>query len=132
MTVRENLGFVAIPIHRGGGRIRRNKVGEVAELLRISGKLENKATALSGGEMQQGVSIGRALVRSPAIYPLMDEPSVPSMQSCAPTYASNSKGIQANLGDDIPLCHPRPDRSHDDGDYRRARRRPPGTVRPAA
>jgi multiple sugar transport system ATP-binding protein len=35
-------------------------------------KLDNKATALSGGEMQR-VSIGRALVRGRAIY-LMDEP----------------------------------------------------------
>ena len=41
-------------------------------LLRIAGKLQNRATRLSGGEMQR-VAIGRALVRRPAIY-LMDEP----------------------------------------------------------
>jgi multiple sugar transport system ATP-binding protein len=41
-------------------------------MLRIAGKLQNRATQLSGGEMQR-VAIGRALVRRPAIY-LMDEP----------------------------------------------------------
>ncbi len=73
LTVRENLAFpLKSPILRTPGDEIVRRVAEVAEVLHISQKLDNKATELSGGEMQR-VSIARALVRDPAIY-LMDEP----------------------------------------------------------
>ncbi|MAQ85404.1 ABC transporter ATP-binding protein [Psychromarinibacter halotolerans] len=73
MTVRENLAFpLKSPLLSTPADEIARKVGRVAEMLQISHKLDNKATALSGGEMQR-VSIGRALVRDPAAY-LMDEP----------------------------------------------------------
>lgn len=73
MTVRENLAFpLRSPILKTPEDEITRKVAEVADVLHIASKLENKATELSGGEMQR-VSIGRALVRDPLIY-LMDEP----------------------------------------------------------
>ncbi len=73
MTVRDNLAFpLRSPILKTAEADIARKVQEIAEILQIPHKLDNKATELSGGEMQR-VSIGRALVRNPAIY-LMDEP----------------------------------------------------------
>lgn len=74
LTVFENIAFpLRSPLRRGGGPVDvRARVQEVASLLHIESKLERKATALSGGEMQR-VAIGRALVRQPKVF-LMDEP----------------------------------------------------------
>lgn len=97
LTVRDNLAFpLKSPIlNTPAGEIER-KVAEVAGVLQISHKLNNKATELSGGEMQR-VSIGRALVREPSIY-LMDEPLSSLDAKLRTDLRVELKRIQANLG----------------------------------
>jgi multiple sugar transport system ATP-binding protein len=73
LSVFDNLAFpLRSPARRVPEEQIKRKVGEVARLLHIEDKLANRATQLSGGQMQR-VAIGRALVRKPSIY-LMDEP----------------------------------------------------------
>ena len=71
LTVADNIGF---PL-KVGGRPRREvaeRVARVAELLDLSALLDRRPRALSGGQRQR-VSIGRAIVRDPAVL-LLDEP----------------------------------------------------------
>lgn len=71
LTVRENLAYPLKQSGVGKGEVTR-RVGEIADLLRISHRLDNPSDRLSGGE-QQRVAIGRALIREPRIL-LLDEP----------------------------------------------------------
>ncbi|MEO5616087.1 MAG: ABC transporter ATP-binding protein [Cypionkella sp.] len=97
LTVRENMEFpLKSPLLRTPRAEITRKVAEVAEILQISHKLDNKATALSGGEMQR-VSIGRALVRNPAVY-LMDEPLSSLDAKLRADLRVELKNIQSNLG----------------------------------
>ena len=97
LTVRDNLAFpLKSPILRAPDDEIERKVSEVAEVLQISHKLDNKATALSGGEMQR-VSIGRALVRDPTIY-LMDEPLSSLDAKLRTDLRVELKRIHASLG----------------------------------
>jgi multiple sugar transport system ATP-binding protein len=97
LTVFDNLAFpLRAPARHVPEREIRRRVREVAELVRISHKLDNSATRLSGGEMQR-VAIGRALVRRPAIY-LMDEPLSSLDAKLRADLRVELKHIQADLG----------------------------------
>ncbi|MBM7068407.1 ABC transporter ATP-binding protein [Actibacterium sp. 188UL27-1] len=97
LSVRDNLAFpLRSPILKTPEDEIARKVSQIAEILQIPHKLDNKATELSGGEMQR-VSIGRALVRDPSIY-LMDEPLSSLDAKLRADLRVELKRIQADLG----------------------------------
>jgi len=97
LDVRDNLAFpLRAPVRRLGEREIRKRVEEVAEMLGIAGKLANRATQLSGGEMQR-VAIGRALVREPRLF-LMDEPLSSLDAKLRENLRIELKRIQRELG----------------------------------
>jgi len=100
LTVYDNLAFpLRSPARRMGEAFIRRRIQQVAELLHIEQKLTNRATALSGGEMQR-VAIGRALVREPAVY-LMDEPLSSLDAKLRAELRLELKRIQRELGTTI-------------------------------
>ena len=93
----DNLAFpLRSPLRKVPEEEINSKVNKIAEMLKISNKLNNKATELSGGEMQR-VAIGRALVRDPNIY-LMDEPLSSLDAKLRESLRVELKKIQLNLG----------------------------------
>jgi multiple sugar transport system ATP-binding protein len=100
LTVYDNLAFpLRSPARRMDEALIRRRIQQVAELLHIEQKLANRATALSGGEMQR-VAIGRALVREPAVY-LMDEPLSSLDAKLRAELRFELKRIQRELGTTI-------------------------------
>tara|TARA_B100001939_G_scaffold238960_1_gene206304 strand:- start:891 stop:1901 length:1011 start_codon:yes stop_codon:yes gene_type:complete len=95
-SVYENLAFpLRSPMRKLPEEEIKNKIENIAKMLKISNKLNNKATQLSGGEMQR-VAIGRALIRKPNIY-LMDEPLSSLDAKLRESLRVELKNIQTNL-----------------------------------
>jgi multiple sugar transport system ATP-binding protein len=100
LSVYDNLAFpLRSPARRMDEGFIQRRIQHVAELLHIEQKLKNRATALSGGEMQR-VAIGRALVREPAVY-LMDEPLSSLDAKLRAELRLELKRIQRELGTTI-------------------------------
>ena len=95
-TVYENLAFpLRSPMRKLPEEEIYKKIENISKMLKISNKLKNKATELSGGEMQR-VAIGRALVRRPNLY-LMDEPLSSLDAKLRESLRVELKNIQTNL-----------------------------------
>jgi multiple sugar transport system ATP-binding protein len=97
LSVYENLAFpLRSPARRVPEPEIKGRIEQVAKVLGIASKLQNRATRLSGGEMQR-VAIGRALVRRPAVY-LMDEPLSSLDAKLRADLRLELKHIQRDLG----------------------------------
>lgn len=97
LSVYDNLAFpLRSPARKMPEDQIRRRVEDVAKMVRIYHKLNNRSTKLSGGEMQR-VAIGRALVRKPSIY-LMDEPLSSLDAKLRADLRLELKRIQAELG----------------------------------
>lgn len=71
LSVGENIGFPLRMARRPRGEVAA-KIAQIAALLDLTELLDRKPRTLSGGQRQR-VSIGRAIVRDPAVL-LLDEP----------------------------------------------------------
>ncbi|MEJ1158376.1 ABC transporter ATP-binding protein [Prosthecomicrobium sp. N25] len=97
LSVYDNLAFpLRSPTRRVPEPEIERIVKDLARLLQIEDKLGNRATQLSGGQMQR-VAIGRALVRRPAVY-LMDEPLSSLDAKLRADLRLELKRIQMDLG----------------------------------
>ncbi|HEV7203590.1 MAG TPA: sn-glycerol-3-phosphate ABC transporter ATP-binding protein UgpC [Jatrophihabitans sp.] len=95
MSVAENMGF-ALKLAGVNKDERERKVLEAAKLLNLEDYLQRKPKALSGGQRQR-VAMGRAIVRSPAVF-LMDEPLSNLDAKLRVETRSNIAQLQARLG----------------------------------
>jgi multiple sugar transport system ATP-binding protein len=95
MSVAENMGF-ALKLAGVPKEERQRKVEEAAKLLDLEPFLDRKPKALSGGQRQR-VAMGRAIVRSPAVF-LMDEPLSNLDAKLRVETRANIAALQSRLG----------------------------------
>jgi multiple sugar transport system ATP-binding protein len=95
LTVAANIGF-PLKMARVPRRERDLRVREVADLLGLTDLLGRKPAQLSGGQRQR-VAMGRAIIRSPAVF-LMDEPLSNLDAQLRVQMRADIAALQAELG----------------------------------
>ncbi|MBA4698055.1 MAG: ABC transporter ATP-binding protein [Ruminococcus sp.] len=97
MTVYDNMASpLRSNLYRKDEEYIKNKIQEVAEMMKMEHLLERLPSQLSNGQKQR-VAMGRALVRSPRVY-LMDEPLAHLDAKLRNSMRTELKEIQANFG----------------------------------
>jgi len=105
LSARDNI---AIARHIAGKPLEHDVwFAEVLDLLGISGRLDHKPRAMSGGE-QQRVAIARAIVNHPAIL-LADEPTGNLDTKNSDTVLNVLRGLNERLGQTILMITHNPD-----------------------
>ncbi|PWJ50446.1 ABC transporter ATP-binding protein [Faecalicatena contorta] len=97
MTVYDNMASpLRSNLYKKDEKYIKNKIQEVAEMMKMEHLLERLPSQLSNGQKQR-VAMGRALVRSPRVY-LMDEPLAHLDAKLRNSMRTELKEIQANFG----------------------------------
>ncbi|MBN8733490.1 MAG: ABC transporter ATP-binding protein [Acidobacteria bacterium] len=105
LSARDNI---AIARHIAGKPLEHDEwFAEVLDLLGISGRLDHKPRAMSGGE-QQRVAIARAIVNHPAIL-LADEPTGNLDTKNSDTVLNVLRGLNERLGQTILMITHNPE-----------------------
>lgn len=97
MTVYDNMASpLRSKLYKKDEDYIKNKIHEVAAMMKMENLLERLPSQLSNGQKQR-VAMGRALVRSPRVY-LMDEPLAHLDAKLRNAMRTELKEIQANFG----------------------------------
>ncbi len=97
MTVYDNMASpLRSKLYKKDEEYIKNKIHEVAAMMKMENLLERLPSQLSNGQKQR-VAMGRALVRSPRVY-LMDEPLAHLDAKLRNSMRTELKAIQANFG----------------------------------
>lgn len=97
MTVYDNMASpLRSNLYKKDEEYIKNKIQEVAEMMKMDYLLQRLPSQLSNGQKQR-VAMGRALVRSPRVY-LMDEPLAHLDAKLRNSMRTELKEIQANFG----------------------------------
>ncbi len=95
MTVAKNIGY-GLDVRKVAADVKKQKINEVAELLKIEDLLDRYPAQLSGGQRQR-VAMGRSLVRDPKLF-LFDEPLSNLDAKLRVTMRTEIKRLHATLG----------------------------------